>query len=137
MGRIVFSEEFIKVKQRYKCTGCTCNLNVMRQSTCLLINPITVNHFADFFNCMPVDAASDSIIAPTKTIYFSFYMFFAWSSRVQLMILFCFRFSVVVLDTPGNSRCRNMTLYLSGPRICFIILFNHHLFVHLDGLLTS
>ena len=41
------------------------NLNVMQQSACLVINPITVDDFAAFFNCTPVDQASDSKIAPT------------------------------------------------------------------------
>ena len=31
------------------------DLNVMRQSECLVINPITVDGFAALFNCTPVD----------------------------------------------------------------------------------
>ena len=41
------------------------NLNVMRQSACLVINPITVDGYATLFNCPPVDRASDSMMAPT------------------------------------------------------------------------
>ena len=41
------------------------NLNVMRQSLCLVINSITVNDFAALFNCTPVDQASDYMMAPT------------------------------------------------------------------------
>ena len=41
------------------------NLNVMRQSACLVINPGTVVGYAAFFNCTPVDRASDSMVAPT------------------------------------------------------------------------
>ena len=41
------------------------NLNVMRQSACLVINPITVDGFVTLFNCTPVDWASDSMMAPT------------------------------------------------------------------------
>ena len=41
------------------------NLNVMRQSACLVINPITVDNFAALSNCTPVDRASDSMMAPT------------------------------------------------------------------------
>ena len=41
------------------------NLNVMRQSACLFINPIKVNGYATLFNCTPVDRASDSMMAPT------------------------------------------------------------------------
>ena len=36
-------------------------MNVIRQSSCLVINPIPVNSFASFFNCTPVGRASDSI----------------------------------------------------------------------------
>ena len=32
------------------------NLNVMRQSACLIINPITVDGFAALFNWTPVDS---------------------------------------------------------------------------------
>ena len=48
---------------RYKRIGY--NLNVMRQSACLVINPITVDGYAALFNCTPVDQASDSMMAPT------------------------------------------------------------------------
>ena len=41
------------------------DLNVMRQSACLVINPITIDNFAAIFNCVPVDRASESMMAPT------------------------------------------------------------------------
>ena len=41
------------------------NLNVMLQSACLVINPITVDGYAALFNFTPVDRASDSMMAPT------------------------------------------------------------------------
>ena len=41
------------------------DLNVMRQSACLVINRITVDNFAALFNCTPVVRASDSMMAPT------------------------------------------------------------------------
>ena len=41
------------------------NLNVMRQSACLVINPITVDGFAALLNWTPVDRESDSMMAPT------------------------------------------------------------------------
>ena len=40
------------------------NLNVMRQSACLVFNPIMVDNYAAFFNYMPVGRASDSMMAP-------------------------------------------------------------------------
>ena len=55
-----FSDQFRKNKMRYKRIGY--NLNVMGQSACLVINPITVDGYV---NCMPVDRASDSMMAPT------------------------------------------------------------------------
>ena len=56
-----FSDQFRKIIIRYKRIGY--KLNVMRQSACLVINPITVD--ATLFNCTPVDRASDSMMAPT------------------------------------------------------------------------
>ena len=36
-----------------------CDLNVTRQSACLVFNPIMVDSYAAFFNCTPVGRASD------------------------------------------------------------------------------
>ena len=58
-----FSDQFRNILMRFKRIGYT--LNVMRQSACLVINPITVDGFAALFNCTPVDRASDSMKAPT------------------------------------------------------------------------
>ena len=41
---------------RYKRIGY--NINVMRQSACQVINPITVDSFASFFNCTPAGRSS-------------------------------------------------------------------------------
>ena len=46
-----FSDQFRKIIMRYKRIGY--NLNVMRHSTCLVINPITVDGFAVLFNYTP------------------------------------------------------------------------------------
>ena len=62
MGRTDFSDQFRKII-RHKRIGY--DLNVTRQSACLVDNPITVANFAALFNCMPVDRASDSMMAPT------------------------------------------------------------------------
>ena len=58
-----FSDQFRKIIMRYKDIGY--NLNVLRQSACSVINPITVDGFAALLNCTPVDRTSDSMIAPT------------------------------------------------------------------------
>ena len=55
-GMTDFSDQFRKIIMRFKCIGY--NLNVMRQSTSLAINPITVDRCAALFNCTPVDRAS-------------------------------------------------------------------------------
>ena len=57
-GRADFSDQFRKIIVRYKRIGY--NINIMRQSACLVFNPITVNNFASLFNCTPVGRASDS-----------------------------------------------------------------------------
>ena len=62
-GRADFSDQFRKIIVRYKRIGH--NINIMRQSACLVFNPITVNNFASLFNCTPVGRASDSMMAPT------------------------------------------------------------------------
>ena len=62
-GMTDFSDKFRKIIMRFKRIGF--NLNVMRQSACLVINPITVDGYATLFNCTPVDRASDSMMTPT------------------------------------------------------------------------
>ena len=83
-----------KIIMRYKRIGY--NLYVMRQSACLVINPITVDGYAALFNCTPVNRASDSMMAPTLSYYFSWLgpelSSVAWSTGAQLIIFFCFRF---------------------------------------------
>ena len=65
MGTTDFSDQFRKIIMHHKRIGY--DLNVMRQSACLVINPITVDNFAALFNCTrtPVDRASDAMMAPT------------------------------------------------------------------------
>ena len=62
-GRNDFSFRFRKIITRYRRMGY--NLNVMRQSACLVFNPITVDNYAAFFNCAPLGWASDSMMATT------------------------------------------------------------------------
>ena len=52
-----------KVITRYRRIGY--NLNVMRQSACLVFNPGMVHNYAVFINCTQVDRASDSMMAST------------------------------------------------------------------------
>ena len=55
LGRTDSFDQFRKIIMRPKRIGY--DLNVMRQSACLVLNPITVDNFAALFNCMPVDRA--------------------------------------------------------------------------------
>ena len=63
IGRNDFSFQFRKIITRYRRIGY--NLNVMRQSACLVFKSIMVDHYAAFLNCTPVGRASDSMMAPT------------------------------------------------------------------------
>ena len=56
-GMNYFSDQYRKLIMRYKRIGY--NLNVMQQSACLVINPITIDGYAALFNCTPVDRASE------------------------------------------------------------------------------
>ena len=100
-----FSDQFRKIIMRYKRIGY--NLNVNRQSACLVTNTIKVDGYAALFNCTPVDRASDTMMARTKAIHFSWLgpelSSVALSTGSQLIIFFCFRFSVALFDRPGIS----------------------------------
>ena len=64
IGSNDFSFQFRKIITRYSYRRIGYNLNVMRQSACLVLNPIMVDNYAAFFNCTPVGRASDSMMAP-------------------------------------------------------------------------
>ena len=68
MGRTDFADQFRKIIICLKRIGY--DLNVMRQSAYLVVNPVTVDNFATLFNCMPVDRASNSMMAPTLSYSF-------------------------------------------------------------------
>ena len=51
VGRADFSDRFRKNIICYKRIGH--NMTIMRQTACLVFNPITVNNFASLFNCTP------------------------------------------------------------------------------------
>ena len=58
-----FSAQFIKIISHYKKIGY--NINVLQQTACLVVNPITVGNFSFLFNCTPVGRTSDSMMVPT------------------------------------------------------------------------
>ena len=65
LGRIVgkpnFGDQFIRVVERYIRVGY--NLDIMRQSACLVLNQITVYGYGFLFNCTTVGQVSDSVMA--------------------------------------------------------------------------
>ena len=63
VGSNNFSAQFIKIISHYK--KIDYNINVLQQTACLVVNPITVGNFAFLFNCMPVGRTSDSMMVPT------------------------------------------------------------------------
>ena len=139
VGRADFSDQFKKIIVRYKRIGY--NINIMRQSACLVINPITVNNFASLFNCTPVGRASDSMMARHKAIYFSWFGpelfclllgppgFNCWFSSAPVFQWCC--------STPQGSPGVGRNTFLSSPHLCFIIVFICDLFVSRDDPLMS
>ena len=63
VGKPNFSDQFKKIVKRYIKVGY--NLDVMRQSACLVLNPITVNSYGFLFNWTTVGQALDSMTALT------------------------------------------------------------------------
>ena len=63
VGKPNFSDQFKKIVKRYIRVGY--NLDIMRQSACLVLNPITVYSYGFLFNRTPVGQASDSMTALT------------------------------------------------------------------------
>ena len=59
VGKSYFSEQFRKLINRYKRIGYS--LDIMRQTACLVINPVIVDAYASHFNCTV--RASDSMTA--------------------------------------------------------------------------
>ena len=93
---------------------------VVRQSACLVINPITVDSFASHWT--PVGRAADSIMGPSQSllIYLSwlgldFVLSVACSFGIQLVVFFCSGISVVLFHTLGFSGCQNT--FLSSPHL--------------------
>ena len=62
-GKPNFSDQFKKIVKCYIRVGY--NLDIMRQSACLVLNPIMVYSYGFLFNCTTVGQASDSMTAMT------------------------------------------------------------------------
>ena len=107
----------------------------MRQSACLVFNPITVNNFASFFNCTPVGRASDSMVAPTWLgpelfcLLLGLPGFNCWFSFAPVFQWCC--------STPQGSPGVGRNTFLSSPHLCFIIVFICDSFVSRNDPLMS
>ena len=60
-GKPSFSDQFRKIIKRYKRVGY--NMDIMRQSACLVVIPIKVYNYGFLFNCTMMHQASDSMMA--------------------------------------------------------------------------
>ena len=58
-----FSAQFIKIIFHYK--KIDCNINVLQQAACMVVNPITVGNFAFLFNFALVGRTSVSMTVST------------------------------------------------------------------------
>ena len=58
VGKPNFSDQFKKTIKRYIRVGYS--LDIMQQSACLVLNPITVYSYGFLFNCTTVGQASES-----------------------------------------------------------------------------
>ena len=63
VGKPEFSDNFCKIVICYKRKGYT--IDVIKQSAGLVVNKITIDHFAYLFNCTPVGQGSDSMMITT------------------------------------------------------------------------
>ena len=61
VGKSNFSQQFRKLINRYKRIGYS--LDIMRQTACLVVNPIVVDGCASLFGCATAVRASDSMTA--------------------------------------------------------------------------
>ena len=108
VGRADFSDQFKKIIVRYKRIGY--NINIMRQSACLVFNPITVNNFASLFNCTPVARVSDSMIAPT----WSYFLIIVYLFTLLILVGLGRSFFVCCLAHRGSTVGFLLLQYSSG-----------------------
>ena len=90
-----FSEQFRKLINRYKRIGYS--LNIMRQTACLVVNPIIADGYASLFNCTTAVRASDLMTALFVKLLTSGLglddMSLAWPAVVQLLVFIYLTYS--------------------------------------------
>ena len=100
-GKIEFSDQFEKIIMQYKRIGY--NVNVMRRSARLVVNPITVNNFAVLFNCGSGLRLYDSPnIKLNISLVGAGHFSVSWPNEVLLVVFFCSGVSVVLLTPMGS-----------------------------------
>ena len=60
------SAQFIKIISHYKKIGY--NIDILQQTACYVVNPITVGNFAFLFTCTSMGRASDSMTVRLKDL---------------------------------------------------------------------
>ena len=58
---MILALNFVKSFLRYTTIGY--NINVIRQTACMVDSPMTINNFASLFGCTPAGRALDSMTA--------------------------------------------------------------------------
>ena len=118
--------QFIKIISHYKEIGY--DINVLQQTACLAVNPITVGNIAFLFNCTSVGQTSDSLMVPTLRLIFW------WDGRGLMLWLFVGPTRVYLLDF----YCSGIQFWLLlNPYLCFISLLYLDLFILGDDALIS
>ena len=106
----------------------------MRQSACLVVNPVTVNNFASHFNCTPGVGRQTQWWPRHKAIYFSWlvpevFCLLLGPSGFNCWLSFAPVFQWCCSIPRGSPVVGRNTLFLSSPHLFFIIIFIHDLFV--------
>ena len=118
VGSSNFSAQFIKIISHYEKIGY--NINVLQQTACLAVNPITVGNFAFLFNCTPVGRTSDSMMVPT------YRLIYCKDGRGLMLWLIVGPTGVYLLDF----FCSGFQFYsLLSPYLCLISLLYLDLYV--------
>ena len=67
MLAMIFSTQFRKIVLRFIKSGY--NINVIRRTACIVVNPITVTNLASLFGCKPAGRVSDSMTGSGLKIF--------------------------------------------------------------------
>ena len=111
------------------------DLNVMRQSACSVINPVTVDNFAALFNCTPVDGDGPDLklLISDRWDRSSFVCCLVRRGATDGLLLL----SIGVVWQTRDLHLSCNTLYLLSPRLCFFVVLKRALCVYPNDSLTS